>query len=166
MRVSRASKPASRALDAHRLNQNLAGFPFGVELDHEDSLELAQRHAAVYYGYVLARSQNQMLAVGVSVGTLVFVHVDCANGEVVVAVVGVLGREPFERRTQVGYEQRLVFLNGDGGGGVSREHQREPVSDFGTSNAVLDVFRYVEESGRASGAYLEVEDTGLNPRLA
>ncbi len=92
-----------------------------VQLDEEDPLPGAERHASVHDRDGLARAEEQVLDVGVAVGALVGIHVDGAAGEVVVLVVGVRRGEVAQDSGQVAEQERLVLIDLDGGRGVLGE---------------------------------------------
>ena len=60
-----------------------------VQFNEEYTLVPTELHQPINHGYGLASSQQQVLAVGVAVGTLVLGHIDGTYFKIVVLIVSV-----------------------------------------------------------------------------
>jgi hypothetical protein len=86
------------------------------------------------------------------------VHVDGSDREIVVPIVSVDGGESLQRRRHIGEKQRLIFLDRNRGGGVSRKDQRETVSHIGFVHDIGHLFGYINERGGLASLYLQREN--------
>src|SRR5689334_7831668 len=107
---------------AEYLDDDLALRTRAIELDQEDALPRAEQQLAVRDGHSLACAEHDLLAVRMTIRTLVIMHVHRAHAEVIVAIVRIRRCAPLQELTQVFEQQRLVFLNTDCGGGVARKY--------------------------------------------
>ncbi len=99
------------------LQDNLSGAG-AVQLNQEDALPSTQLELSIDNGDGLAGTHEQVLAVGVAVGALVFGHVDGADGEVVVLVVSVGRGDTGQEALHVFMEEGLVLADLDSRSGV------------------------------------------------
>jgi hypothetical protein len=67
---------------------NDASQPGVIELHEEDTLVLAQGRQTIKDRDCLTCGEEQVLTVGMTIGTLILVHVDGTTAEIVVFVVG------------------------------------------------------------------------------
>ena len=74
------------------LKHDLSG-PWMVQLNKKDALVISKLHIAVDEGYSLARAQQKMLQVSMTVRRFVGCHIDGPNREIVVLIAAVTGRE-------------------------------------------------------------------------
>src|ERR671911_183720 len=84
----------------------------------------------------------------VAVGALVVVHVVGTNAEVVVLIVRVGGRQAAQKGDQVLEQQRLGFLDSDGGGRMARDDGDDAIPYTAVADAGSDIIGDVQELDR------------------
>ena len=143
------------------LQDNLSGAG-AVQLNQEDALPATQLELSIDNGDGLAGTHEQVLAVGVAVGALVFVHVHRADGEVVVAVLGASRLKVLEELAKVLEQKGFVLLDRNCGRRVLREHEAESVEDAGLPNVAGDRVRNVDKLWFSSGLHGHREDASTD----
>lgn len=96
-----------------------------------------------------------MLAVRVTVGTFVFIHVHGADSEIVVPVVGVLGRDCTQEVFHIFDQEWFVFVYFDRRSCVAREDDRNSGFDLGFPHDIDNEIRDVDELWCSSRSHVE-----------
>ncbi len=99
-------------LDSHDLYDRLT-WAWTVQLYEKDTLVRAKLKFAANDGNALTGAKGQMLAVRVSVGRFIRVHIDGSDLKIIVPVCPIFRSDVFQQIFQVFHEQRLQLIDLD-----------------------------------------------------